>query len=381
MRKAAISSHFASRRYTGPRGIALAAWLRTLLLLLLAVLPLALLACAGESSVLGQYRQGRTLHFSVVSLERTQELRYATIDPQGVIRRWSISPSAEGMELVLVRARVENHTAVSAVINVDRTSAELRDFANAKYLPLSITEAVWQDFRGEPEALIRMDLGQCFDGTRALIDAGATARWQSESEDDQYIAFENAAVSVGPEGRAEIAPGASLTHTFGQPGTYPYVCGGPEEREWPAEILRDGSHGRDRLHRAHDAVHTGVFRVASRPRAGRLPGVRGPGRGGVPRHTLEGRRLHIVRVLGYSQCVLVSPCRGAQPCALASGSSPILSCADTGARLCAPTQQGQGRQIASNIQLTLRIPGSRACFTSNRVACILALPKSNYPYG
>ena len=236
MRKAAISSHSASRRYTGPRGIALAARLRTLLLLLLAVLPLALLACAGESSVLGQYRQGRTLHFSVVSLERTQELRYATIDPQGVIRRWSISPSAEGMELVLVRARVENHTAVSAVINVDRTSAELRDFANAKYLPLSITETVWQDFRGEPEALIRMDLGQCFDGTRALIDAGATARWQSESEDDQYIAFQDSAVSVGPEGRAEIAPGASLTHTFGQPGTYPYLCGGPEEREWPAEI-------------------------------------------------------------------------------------------------------------------------------------------------
>ena len=230
MRKPAISSHSPSCRYTGPRGIALAAWL------FLAILPLALLACTQESSVLGQYRKGRTLHFSVVSLERTQELRYATVDPQGVIRRWSISPSAEGMELVLVRAKVENHTAVSAVINVDRTSAELRDFANAKYLPLAITETVWQDFRGEPEALIRMDLGQCFDGTRALIDVGATTRWQSEAEEDQYIAFENAGVSVGPGGRAGIAPGASLTHTFSEAGRYPYVCGEPEGREWPAEI-------------------------------------------------------------------------------------------------------------------------------------------------
>ena len=140
------------------------------------------------------------------------------------------------MELVLVRAKVENHTAVRAVINVDRTAAELRDFTNVAYLPLPIAETVWQDFRGEDEALVRMDLGQCFDGTRALIDVGATVRWRSEAEKYQYIAFEDTGIAVGPGGRVDIAPGAALTHTFGEAGPYPYVCGDSEGIEWPAEI-------------------------------------------------------------------------------------------------------------------------------------------------
>ncbi len=209
---------------------------RMLAALLFLVFCLAALPVCTQESSLGQYRKGRTLHFSVVSLERTQELRYSTIDPKGVIRRWTLSPSAEGMELVLVRAKVENHTAVSAVVNVDRTAAELRDFSNATYLPLSISETVWQDFRGEKEALVRMDLGQCFDGGRALIDAGTTVKWQSESENDQYIAFDNSAAVLNG-GRAEIAPGSSLTHTFNEARTYQYVCGaGSGDTEWPAEV-------------------------------------------------------------------------------------------------------------------------------------------------
>ncbi len=206
-------------------------------LLLAALMLTAWAACTSESSTFGQYRQGRTLHFSVVSLERTPELRYSTIDPEGIIRRWSLAPSAEGMELVLVRARVENHTAVSAFINVDRSAAELRDFANATYRPISIPETVWQDFRGEPEALVRMDLGQCFDGTRAFIDVGSSVKWQNESQEAaQHVTFEDAGVAVGPEGRAEIAPRDSLSHTFDQAGTYPYACGGAEAVDWPAEI-------------------------------------------------------------------------------------------------------------------------------------------------
>ena len=55
----------------------------------------------------------------------------------------------------------------------------------------------------------------------------------------------------------------------------------------------------------------------------------------------------------FSQCVLVFPCRGAQPCALAPGSGTILSWADTGARpsTCSgvrPYAAGPSRQIASN---------------------------------
>ena len=187
-------------------------------------------------SYLGLYRKGRTLHFSVVSLERTRELRYSTVDPEGVIRRWSLSPSAEGMELVLVRAKVENHTAAGVLIDVDRTAAELRDSTNTTYLPLSITETVWQDFRGEQEALVRMDLGQCFDGTRALINVGATVRWRSEDDKYQYIAFEDTGIAVGSDGRMDIAPGTSLTHTFGEAGMYPYVCGNLMNVKYPAQI-------------------------------------------------------------------------------------------------------------------------------------------------
>ena len=29
---------------------------------------------------------------------------------------------------------------------------------------------------------------------------------------------------MGPDGRAELGPGASTAHTFSQPGIYPYVC-------------------------------------------------------------------------------------------------------------------------------------------------------------
>ena len=224
-------------RYVGQSGKAVGA------LLLLGLMLVGLLACSGESSTLGQYRQGRTLHFSVVSLERTGELRYSTIDPNGIVRRWSLSPSAEGKELVLVRTKIENHTAVSAIINVDRTAAELRDFANATYLPMDIGGTARRDFRGEPEALVRVDLGQCFDSPRVRVDVGSTVKWQSESDDDQYIAFEDAAVAVGPGGRANLTPGGSLAHSFNQPGTFPYVCGSPGSPgslEWPAEVNATG---------------------------------------------------------------------------------------------------------------------------------------------
>ena len=217
------------------------------LVFVMALLLASLLACASESSNLGQYKKGRTLHFSVVSVERTPELRYSTCDvlagsnppacdPSGKERDWVIAPSAEGLELVLVRAKVENHTAVSAILHVDRTGVELRDVANGVYRPISVSESAWRDFRGESEGLVRMDLGECYDGPRTLIDAGAAVRWQSEAEGVQYIDFENAAVVGIPQGRAEIAPGASVSRTIDEAGTYPYVCGSPGAPEWPAEL-------------------------------------------------------------------------------------------------------------------------------------------------
>ena len=225
-------------------------------LVVLLLLPLGLLACTQESSTLGQYHKGRTLHFTVVSVERTPELRYATIDPNDVVRKWSLSASSPDKELILVRARVENHTAVSAIVNVDRTAAELRDFANTTYRPLTITEAVWQDFRGEAEALVRMDLGQCFDGTRALIDTGASVKWQSEWEETQYVQFDDASAGVGNGEKVEIAPGGSISHTFDSAGDYAYSCSAPDVPQWPAEIrVAAPQSGSDYIDRSTVFIH------------------------------------------------------------------------------------------------------------------------------
>ena len=217
------------------------------LLLVAGLMAAALIGCSSEPSNLGQYKKGRTLHFSVVSVERTPELRYSTCDvlagsnppvcdPAGTERNWAIAPSAEGLELVLVRARVENHTAVSAILHVDRTGAELRDVANSVYRPLSIYESAWRDFRGESEALVRMDAGECFDGPRTLLDVGSEVRWLSEADEVQYIDFEDPAVFGSPQGRAEIAPGTSLSRAVSEAGTYHYVCGGSDGPEWPAQV-------------------------------------------------------------------------------------------------------------------------------------------------
>ncbi len=214
---------------------------------LLGLFLAAIVTCTAESANLGQWKKGRTLHFSVVSVQRTPELRYLTCDvlagssppscdPNGLERRWSISSSSPGMELVLVRAKVQNHTAVSAFINVDRTGAELRDFANGSYRPLLVNDNAWRDLRGEPEALVRMNQGQCFDGGRSLVDAGSTVRWQSESEEAQFLEFDNWTLGSTQGERAEIAPGGYLNSTFDEPGKYTYTCGDSEASDFPAEL-------------------------------------------------------------------------------------------------------------------------------------------------
>ncbi len=184
-----------------------------------------------KSQNLGKYFRGRTLHVSLVSLERLPELRYSTVDPNGVVRPWTLFPSDADNELILARLKVENHTFDSVTVNVHSSAAELRDHADRPHNPVAIAEAVWQDFHGESEALVRVDQGDCFDGTRALIEPGTKVRWQSEADTSQYLAFEVTSVAVGPEGRAELAPGESVSYTFEEPGIYKYVCGSQYGRE------------------------------------------------------------------------------------------------------------------------------------------------------
>ena len=98
-------------------------------------LSLSLAACSDVSPAFGQYYKGRILHLNVVTLERAPELLYM----HGA-KNYRIRPSAEEMELVLVRVKVENHTATRAIINVDGQAAEIRDFFRGKYFPINPNE-------------------------------------------------------------------------------------------------------------------------------------------------------------------------------------------------------------------------------------------------
>ena len=111
---------------------------------LLALLVLAAsLACSSQSPNIGRYYKGRILHVSVADLQRTDELRWTTstrYPAQGSVGEplYKLSPQSDENELVLLRVRVENHTATSAIVNVDRDSAQLRDFFQGKYAPIDV---------------------------------------------------------------------------------------------------------------------------------------------------------------------------------------------------------------------------------------------------
>ena len=114
-------------------------------LVLLIVLVLG--ACSEASPVFGQYFRGRVLDLSVVTLERTPELLYSTVDAERVKRHYRISPSSEDQELVLVRLKVENHTATSAIVDINAQAAELRGLEKdtlerIRLRPLNVNELV-----------------------------------------------------------------------------------------------------------------------------------------------------------------------------------------------------------------------------------------------
>ena len=90
--------------------------------------------------VFGWWYRGRSLDVSVVTLERESRVRYAAVDANGVTHHYHILPSSHDLELVLLRLKVENHTATSTIVNIDEQAAELRDFSQGKYFPIDITE-------------------------------------------------------------------------------------------------------------------------------------------------------------------------------------------------------------------------------------------------
>ena len=120
--------------------IARFATIAPVLLLLLAAISVS--ACADRPAQFGQYFQGRTLVISVVNMHRLPELRYATPGEADALQYVRLAPSEADLELVAVHLKVENHTATSAIINVNKRGAELRDFDSEKYFPIEINERV-----------------------------------------------------------------------------------------------------------------------------------------------------------------------------------------------------------------------------------------------
>ena len=107
----------------------------------------AALACSSQSPNIGKFYKGRILHISVAAMERTDELRWTT-SPRNTNPNlgntedtlFKLTPEKPGHDLVLLRVKVENHTATKASVNVDEQSAQLRDFLQGRYFPINVGE-------------------------------------------------------------------------------------------------------------------------------------------------------------------------------------------------------------------------------------------------
>jgi len=210
---------------------------RSLFLLFLILMPALVAACSDTSSSLGQYHEGRILLLNVLEMETTDELRYSTIDPTDVIRKWRIKPASDKNELLLMRLKVENHVAVNAVFVADAQAAVIGDFFQNDYRPLSVTDSVFLDARGQGDATVNMEAGECFDHERTIVNAGSTVKWANDGDTESSIQFGPGVIPGFAVDQVPLAPGASTSHRFDQPGTFNYQCSGPEGAAQAAQIL------------------------------------------------------------------------------------------------------------------------------------------------
>ena len=124
-----------------------------------ALLLLALAGCAEVSPALGKYYTGRTLHLSVVAMERAPEVIYNLPQASGAPEYYRIAPQEEGQELFMLRVKVENHKATSAIVSIDQSAAEIRDFFHEKYFPIDIKERPVEI--DAPESIDRQRVARC----------------------------------------------------------------------------------------------------------------------------------------------------------------------------------------------------------------------------
>ncbi|MCH8988825.1 MAG: hypothetical protein IIA92_08470 [Chloroflexi bacterium] len=210
---------------------------RSFFWLLLVLTPFLIAACSSTSSALGQNHLGRILNLTVLEMDRTDELRYSTIDPSDVIRKWRIQPSAEGLELLLIRFKVENHIAVKAVFVADQRAVILRGFVQNDYRPLSINDTVYLDWRGQADATVTLVGSECLGDARLVVNAGTNVRWTNDGDTGSVIQFGPGVLPELGADPVQIAPGGSVSHHFGQPGTFDYQCGGGDEPLEPKQVL------------------------------------------------------------------------------------------------------------------------------------------------
>ncbi|MYC34335.1 MAG: hypothetical protein F4X64_14320 [Chloroflexi bacterium] len=122
---------------------------------LVIVIVAASLACSSQSPNIGRYYKGRILHISIADMERTNELRWTTstrAPKQGATDEdfYRLAPESPENELILLRVKIENHTATSAIVNVNHEAAQLRDFLQGRYFPVDVSERAQE--AGFPES-------------------------------------------------------------------------------------------------------------------------------------------------------------------------------------------------------------------------------------
>ena len=216
--------------------------LRRLTFPTMAVLAILLLAaCSDTSTSFGRFYPGRTLVISVVEIKEAPEVRYATIDPEKVIRHYRLIPLKEDLELVLIRLKVQNHTATSAKFNVNQQGAELRDFDQGSYQPVQVTKRVYQDLRGQSTATVHLSGGQCFDPQRLNITPGTTVTWINDAEVEHFVRLGTVAGQSETAEPTSVEPGGSFSFTFHAASEWNYRCGDSDLTEGIATILVEES--------------------------------------------------------------------------------------------------------------------------------------------
>ena len=117
------------------------------------------LACSEQSPNIGKYYKGRVLHISIADLERADELRWTTGPRRpaaGAANQfYRLTPQDAAHEFVLLRVKVENHTATTVAVNVDSQAAQLRDFLQGRYFPIDI------ETRAEPVGIPERPSDSC----------------------------------------------------------------------------------------------------------------------------------------------------------------------------------------------------------------------------